>query len=109
MKANYEITYSLDIQGEACPMPAIATLEALPPVSYTHLRAHETMINLRVGPSCSIDKTSKPRFFASTGIEFIACGQSQSTSKTSPFFSCGKASKVAIAGIGQASPWISRL
>lgn len=30
MKANYEITYSLDIQGEACPMPAIATLEALP-------------------------------------------------------------------------------
>ncbi|MCI6564586.1 sulfurtransferase-like selenium metabolism protein YedF [Campylobacter sp.] len=30
MKANYEITYSLDIQGEACPMPAVATLEALP-------------------------------------------------------------------------------
>lgn len=27
---NVEITYTLDIQGEACPMPAIATIEVLP-------------------------------------------------------------------------------
>lgn len=27
---NYEITYTLDIQGEACPMPAVAMLEVLP-------------------------------------------------------------------------------
>lgn len=27
---NIGITYTLDIQGEACPMPAVATLEVLP-------------------------------------------------------------------------------
>ncbi|MGP1449811.1 MAG: sulfurtransferase-like selenium metabolism protein YedF [Wolinella sp.] len=25
-----EVTYTLNIQGEACPMPAVATLEVLP-------------------------------------------------------------------------------
>lgn len=30
MEEKYEITYTLDILGEACPMPAIATLEAFP-------------------------------------------------------------------------------
>ena len=27
---DFEISYTLDILGEACPMPAVATLEILP-------------------------------------------------------------------------------
>ncbi|PHY92274.1 formate dehydrogenase biogenesis protein FdhU [Campylobacter vulpis] len=30
MLKEIEITYTLDIQGEACPMPALATVEVLP-------------------------------------------------------------------------------
>ncbi|TLD96308.1 putative sulfurtransferase YedF [Helicobacter jaachi] len=62
-----EITYTLNLQGEACPYPAIATLDALPALKSGEI--------LEVLCDCPQSINSIPHDATSRGFEMLAIEQ----------------------------------